>query len=48
MSAAPYRSYKDSAAYRRSNRQRADEARPVWPLTERDIPSLTTTAGAAA
>jgi len=35
---APYGSYRDSESYRRSNRQRADESRPVWPLTDRDLP----------
>jgi len=36
----PVKSYKDSVAYQRSNRQRVGEARPVWPLTADDIPSL--------
>lgn len=35
----PVKSYKDSAAYQRSNRQRVGENRPVWPLTSADLPS---------
>jgi hypothetical protein len=39
MTAAPQpRSYKDSLAYKRSNRLRADGS-PVWPLRPSDNPS---------
>lgn len=33
------KSYRDSAAYKRSNKLRPD-GRPKWPLTTEDIPSL--------
>lgn len=36
-------SYRDSAAYRRSQRYRADGT-PVWPLTDADVPSVTSRA----
>ena len=32
-------SYKDSHAYARSNRPRVNDTRPVWPLTDADVPS---------